>query len=285
MKKDYYDVLGVGRTASDKEIKAAYRRLARKYHPDVNKGDKAAEQRFKEVAEAFAVLSDKEKRARFDRGGHEAFGPGFDPFAGFDFGKFDAGFGDLSSVFEMFGLGSRMGGGRPRRAPRGSDLHLETQVSLESAVRGDTLHLVVPRRAGSERLRVRVPAGIEDGGTLRLAGKGEGGGDLYLTVHVEPHPHFRREGRDLICDVTVGIARATLGGPVDVQTLDGSATITLPPGTRSGQKLRLRGRGVPGSSDQPAGDLLVVVQIEPPKVLDARSRALMEEFDRLNPTR
>jgi DnaJ-class molecular chaperone len=285
-KKDYYEVLGVPRTAGDKEIKAAYRRLARKFHPDVNKGDKQAEQRFKEVAEAFAVLSDKEKRARYDRGGHEAFGPGFDPFAGSDFGKFDAGFGDLSSLFEMFGLGAGLGGGRARRrAPRGRDLRVETRVPFETALRGDTLSLDMPRPGGAERLRVRIPPGVDDGDTLRLAGKGEGGGDLYLTVRVEPHARFRREGRDLICDVPVGIARATLGGPIEVQTFDGSATITLPPGTRSGQKLRLRGRGVPPSSGQPAGDLLVVVQIEPPRVLDARSRELMEEFDRLNPTR
>jgi DnaJ-class molecular chaperone len=284
MKKDYYETLGVPRTADDKRIKAAYRRLARKYHPDVNKGDKQAEERFKEVAEAFAVLSDKDKRARYDRGGHDAFGPGFDPFAGFDFGQFDAGFGDLSSLFEVFGFGSRGRRGARTRARHGADVRLELRVPFVTAVRGDTVELGLP--GSGKQLKVRIPAGIEDGGTLRLAGQGSPGappGDAYLTVRVEPHPVFRRDGRDLSCDVSIGIARAALGGKVDVETLDGKATITIPPGTRSGQRLRLRGRGVPSSSGRSAGDLYAVVQIRPPKALDARSRELMEEFARLNP--
>ena len=289
MSKDYYETLGVPRTASDQQIKAAYRRLARQYHPDLNKGDARSEERFKEVAEAFAVLSDKDKRARYDRGGREAFGPGFDPFAGFDFGEFDVGDGfDLSSIFEMFGLGHGDRPGRGRRssrpARRGADLRLELRVPFVTAVRGDTLEIDVPRGARRERMKVRVPPGIEDGGTLRLRGKGQAGGDAYLTVRVEPHPDFRREGRDLVRDVTVGIARATLGGPLEVATLEGTATVTLPPGTRSGQRLRLRGRGVPASAGRPAGDLYAVVQIRPPRELDARSREIMEEFERLNPT-
>jgi curved DNA-binding protein len=286
MKQDYYEILGVPRTAGDREIKAAYRRLARKYHPDVNKGDKQAEEKFKEVAEAFAVLSDKDKRSRYDRGGHEAFGPGFDPFAGFDFGQFDAGFGDLSSLFEMFGFGpgGRRGGRTGTR--RGSDVRAELRIPFATAVKGDTVEMAIPRAGGQERLKVRIPAGIDDGGTMRLAGKGNAGsppGDAYLTVRIDRHPLFRREGRDLICDVSVGIARAALGGRVDVETLDGKTTINVPPGTRSGQRLRLRGRGVPSSSGKPAGDLYVVVQIHPPKALDARSRELLEEFERLNP--
>jgi DnaJ-class molecular chaperone len=288
MKKDYYEILGVPRTADEKTIKAAYRRLARKYHPDVNKGDKQAEERFKEVAEAFAVLSDKDKRSRYDRGGHEAFGPGFDPFAGFDFGQFEAGIGDLSSLFEMFGFGPGRGRGGRARTRRGSDVRLELRIPFVTAVKGDTVEMAIPRQAGHERLKVRIPPGIEDGGTMRLAGKGNAGsppGDAYLTVRVDSHPVFRREGRHLICEVPVGVARAVLGGQVEVETLDGKATITVPTGTRSGQKLRLRGRGVPSSSGKPAGDLYVVVQIRPPKDLDARSRELMEEFDRLNPDR
>ena len=283
MKKDYYEILGVPRTADDKEVKAAYRSRARKYHPDVNKGDKAAEERFKEVAEAFAVLSDKDKRAKYDRGGHAAFGPGFDPFSGFDPGRFETGLGDISSLFELFGMGAGARRGGRRRGPRGADIRLETRVPFETAVRGDTLDLQIPAQGLSQRLRVRIPPGIEDGGTLRLAGKGQLGGDAYLTVHVEPHPVFRRDGRNLVCDLPLGLARAALGGNVDVATLNGKATITVPAGTRSGQKLRLRGRGVPAGGGKPAGDLLVVVQIQPPKELDARSRELMEEFDRLNP--
>jgi DnaJ-class molecular chaperone len=288
-KKDYYEILGVGKTAPAKDIKAAYRRLARKYHPDVNKGDKRAEDRFKEVAEAFAVLSDKEKRAKYDRGGHEAFGPGFDPFAGFDAGQFEFGFGDISNIFEMFGIGGmggRRAGARPRPA-RGSDVRLEMRVPFETAVLGGEIEFVVPHT--SEKVKVRLPAGIDDGATLRLAGKGGSvhpgvaPGDAYLTVRVAPHAVFRREGRDLYCDKPIGIARAALGGRVEVATLDGPATIEIPAGTRSGQKLRLKGRGVPASAGKPAGNLYAVVQITPPKSLDARSRELLEEFERLNP--
>ena len=283
-KKDYYEILGVPRGADEKTIKSAYRRLARQHHPDMNKGDKQAEERFKEVAEAFAVLSDPEKRARYDRGGHEAFEPGFNPFQGFDPNQVDLGF-DLSSLFEMFGAAAPGGArGRRRPRPRGMDLRLEMSVPFLTAVRGAEVEMGIPRGGGTERVKVRIPPGLSDGDTLRLAGKGEGGGDAYLTVRVEPHPSFRREGRDLVRDVTIGVSTATLGGRAEVETLDGKETITIPPGTRSGQKLRLRGRGVPASPRNPVGDLYVIVQIEPPKSLDARSRALMEEFARLNPT-
>jgi curved DNA-binding protein len=295
-RKDYYEILGVSRTATDKEIKAAYRRLARKYHPDVNKGEKRAEEKFKEVAEAFAVLSDKEKRAKYDHGGHAAFGAGFDPFAGFDMRDFEFGQGDISSIFEIFGFGGRgrgraRGGARPRIRPRrGGDLKLEMQVPFMQAVNGGTVEIGVPRGAGTpDTMKVRLPAGIEDGGTLRLAGRGQAGihggppGDAFLTVRVEPHPLFRREGCDLYVDVWVGLARAALGGKSEVPTLDGRATITIPAGTRSGQKLRLKGRGVPAAGARSAGDLFAVIQIRPPAELSERSRELLEEFDRLNP--
>ncbi len=292
--RDYYDILGVAKTADEKEIKRAYRKLARKFHPDVNKGDKRSEEKFKEVAEAFAVLSDKDKRARYDRGGHAAFGPGFDPFAGSDFGNFDVGFGDLSSLFEMFGVGAPGGGRRGptgRRARRGEDLRAELKIPFMTAIRGGQVEISVQRRGTSSGgMKVRIPPGIDDGATLRLSGKGNPGlaggpaGDAYLTVAVESDPVFRREGRHLYCDVTIGLAQAGLGGTVEIATLDGPATITLPPGTRSGQKLRLKGRGVPTASRRSAGDLFAVIQIEPPAELDPRSRELLEEFGRLNPT-
>jgi molecular chaperone DnaJ len=348
-KKDYYEILGVSRSASDKEIKAAYRKLARKYHPDVNPGDKAAEDKFKEVAEAFAVLSDTEKRAQYDRGGHEAFGPGFDPFAGFDFRTAGFGLGDLSDILGMFG--ADLGGSRPSPR-RGDDLQVEVRIPFQDAVTGTTLELTLPRRgacsacggggvqSGSrestcpdcggtgrrtqsrqglrvsltcgrcqgagrqpgppcaacggagrmptqDRVKVRIPPGIDDGGKVRVPGKGDAGasggpaGDAYLIIRVEAHPLFRREGRDVICEVPIGVTKAVLGGTLDVPTLDGRATINVPAGTRSGQRFRLKGRGVPASSGRPAGDLYALIQIHPSKKLDERSRELFEELQRL----
>lgn len=290
--RDYYDVLGIGRTASEKEIKAAYRKLARKYHPDVNPGDTGAEDRFKEVAEAFAVLGDPEKRARYDRGGREAFGSGFDPFAGMSREQAEAfDFGGFSDLFEsLFGGAPRSG--RPRGRTRGGDLEFEMTIPFVQAIGGHTIEVAIPRAGAhgpGERVKVRIPPGIEDGARVRVAGRGQAGhaggsaGDAYLRVHVEPHPLFRREGPDLLCDVPVGIVKATLGGRVDVPTLDGRATIEIPPATRSGQKLRLRGRGVPGHGSRKTGDLFVVVQIVPPRDLDARSRELLEELATRHP--
>jgi molecular chaperone DnaJ len=296
------------------------------------------------------VLSDRDKRAKYDRGGHEAFGPGFDPFAGFDFTS--AGIGEFADLFDLFGFGGR--GRSARRGPRrGQHLRRALRISFMDAVRGTTLTLSVPRRAACSRCRgsgsdpgssetvcpdcqgsgrrqqrtmglhvaltcnrcggsgragtpctacggsgharqedrvnVRIPAGVDDGSVVRLAGRGDAGaaagppGDLFLTIEVEPHPRLRRDGRDLYCDLPVTLARAALGGSVSVPTLAGEATISVPPGTRSGQKLRLKGRGVPGSRGGPPGDLYAVVQIHPPRSLDDRSRELLEEFQRLNP--
>ncbi|MCP3978351.1 MAG: molecular chaperone DnaJ [bacterium] len=351
MKKDYYEILGVSKSADAKEIKSAYRRLARKHHPDVNKGDSQAEEKFKDVAEAFAVLSDDEKRARYDRGGHAAFGPGFDPFAGVDFGDLDFGFGGIN-LGDLFGFGSR--GARGPRRTKGSDLKMQLDVSFEDAVRGTTVDLKIPRTvscrvcggsgsaagasrsacrdcggsgqlaqsrgvlqlgrpcprcrgtgqepgppctacagAGQERaeqrVKVRIPAGVDDRATLRLAGKGDAGahggppGDLFVQLAVQRHPQFERNGRDIVCQVPIGLARAALGGTIDVPTLDGSASIQVPAGTPSGQKFRLKGKGVPGDGRRPDGNLYAVIQIRPPKKLDARSRELLEELDRLNP--
>lgn len=286
-KKDYYEILGVPRTASEKDLKAAYRKLARKYHPDVNPGNKAAEEKFKEVAEAFAVLSDPEKRAKYDRGGHEAFGPGFDPFADLGFDVRGFGLGNLSELFDILGGGSRRGRSRARR---GADVQMEARIPFLDAVRGTTLDVPLPRRGSrADRVKVRIPEGVEDGDRVRVPSKGqpgEGGGppgDVYLVIRVEPHPQFRREGSDLVVDAPVGLVKAALGGPIEVPTLDGKATIQLPAGTRSGQKLRLKGRGVPASGTRAAGDLYAVIQIVPPKSLDRRSRELLEEFARLNP--
>jgi len=349
-KKDYYEILGVSRDVGEKELKAAYRKLARKYHPDVNKGDPRAEEKFKQVSEAFAVLSDSAKRTQYDRGGHEAFGAGFDPFAGFDVTA--AGLGDLADLFGgMFGgLGSAAG--RPGTRPaRGNDLKLELAIDFMEAIHGTTLNLRVPRQLacgpcqgrgerpgsggaacsecggqgqrtqpglpflipcrrcngrgrvagprckscrgsgrsrGEEDVKVRVPVGIKDGSTVRVAGKGDAGtaggppGDLYLSMRVKAHPLFRREADDLVCELPIGIADAALGSVAQVPTLDGKTTIQVPAGTRSGQRMRLAGKGVPAARGRPAGDLYAVIQIHPPKKLDRRSRELLEEFRERN---
>lgn len=352
-KKDYYEILGVSRDAGEKELKAAYRRLARKYHPDVNTGDRSAEDKFKQVSEAFAVLSDPQKRTRYDRGGHEAFGAGFDPFAGFDVRA--AGMGDLADLFGgMFG-GLGFGAGRQgTETARGNDLKLELSIDFMEAIHGTTLNLRVPRQLacrkchgrgtraagggavcsdcggqghraqpglpfaipcrrcngrgrvagppckecrgsgrsrGEENVKVRVPVGIEGGSTVRVAGKGDAGtaggppGDLYLSIRVKDHPLFRRERNDLVCELPIGIADAALGGTADVPTLDGKTTIQVPPGTRSGQRMRLAGKGVPAAKGRPAGDLYALIQIHPPKKLDRRSKELLEEFRKRNDKR
>jgi len=292
-KKDYYETLGVSRDVGAKELKAAYRKLARKYHPDVNKGNPQSEEKFKQVSEAFAVLSDSEKRAQYDRGGHSAFGAGFDPFSGFDARA--AGIEDLSDLFGgVFGFDIRGPGRRPRPRPRkGNDLKVNLAIDFMEAVQGATLSLRVPRHAGGggrteEKIKARVPAGVKDGSTVRVAGKGDSGvaggppGDLYIAVQVRPHPMFRREGDHIVCDVPVSIDVAALGGTTEVPTLDGKTTINIPAGTRSGQRMRLGGKGIVAGQGRPAGDLYVVVQIHPPKKLNKRSRELLEEFREIN---
>jgi DnaJ-class molecular chaperone len=295
-KKDYYEILGVSRGATEKELKAAYRKLARKYHPDVNPGDKGAEERFKEVSEAFAVLSDTDKRARYDRGGHDAFEPGFDPFQGATIDFQDLGLGNLSDIFELFGGGGRRPRG-PRRAARGEDLQFEMTLPFGDAIHGTTVEVTVTRAVSrgngrvniAEKVRTRIPAGIDDGERIRIPGKGNDGigggppGDAYVNIRVEPHPMFRREGDDLVCEVPVGVVKATLGGDLDVPTLEGRAVIKIPAGTRGGQRFRLKGRGVAARAGHPTGHLYAVVQIVTPRDLDARSRELFEELARLNP--
>jgi molecular chaperone DnaJ len=314
-KRDYYEILGVPKTATEKELKAAYRKLARKFHPDVNPGDKGAEEKFKEVSGAFAVLSDPEKRAKYDRGGHEAFEPGFDPFQGTTIDFQDLGLGNLSDIFEMFGGGGRRRGAS-RRAARGEDLNLEMSLPFGDAIHGTTVEVGIPRAvpcahcggrgrlanggpcrvcrgAGrvsvTEKVKARIPAGIDDAERVRIPGKGNDGagggpaGDAFVTIRVEPHPLFRREGSDLVCEVPVGVVKATLGGDVSVPTLEGHATIKIPAGTRGGQRFRLKGRGVAARSGHPAGNLYAVVQLITPRELDARSRELFEELSRLNP--
>jgi DnaJ-class molecular chaperone len=303
MPQDLYDVLGVSRNASDEQITKAYRKLARQYHPDRNPGDKQAEAKFKEVSSAYEVLSDKQKRAQYDQFGHA--GPGVPPNGGapggFHFGGGPGGyqtidpetaerlFGDIFNSFgggggggNPFGevFGSRMGGGAGRggrtrgRRQQPEDVEAEITIPFATAAQGGTVSLSV----GDREIDLKVPAGIEDGKTMRLAGQGPGGANILLKVHVQPHPYFRREGSDLILSVPMSLAEAVLGGKVDVPLLGGgTVTVTIRPGTSSGTRMRVRGQGVKG------GDLYIEPKVMVPAPADARSREMIEEFARLNP--
>jgi curved DNA-binding protein len=286
--RDPYEVLGVERDASADEIRRAYRRLARRLHPDVNK-DEGAEERFKEVSQAYDVLSDPEKREHFDRSGVDwrqagarASDPGFGGFAaqaGFGDVRFDFGEDDLGDVLEgLFGRGG--GGRRGGFAARGADHEAMLELSLEDAARGGRRSLSL---GDGRTLEVDIPAGVRDGGRIRLAGQGGQGagggppGDLLLRVRIRPHPRLRLEGRDLHVDVPVAPWEAALGAEVDVPTLDGTTRVRVPAGSSSGRRLRLRGQGFPGPRGG-RGDLYANVKIVMPKRLSDRERELFRQL-------
>ncbi len=280
--KDYYAVLGVSKDASKDEIKKAYRKLAQKYHPDANKGDDAAEARFKEISEAHSILSNDEKRAEYDQmrsfvdaGGQRFYG--FGPNRGG--GNVRVNIGDLfggvagDSVFEDL-LGG-FGFGRPGRA-KGQDLESEVQLSFDDAIEGAMVAV--------NGTKVKIPAGIGDGGRIRIAGKGGPGeagappGDLYVRVRVKPHPVFRSEGNgNLGVELPITIAEAALGAKIDVPTLDGAVTVKIPAGTQDGKRLRVKGRGAPRPKGG-RGDLYVTVRVEVPQKLGRREKELLEQF-------
>jgi molecular chaperone DnaJ len=351
--KDYYELLGVDRNATQEDIKKAYRRLALKYHPDRNPGDKEAEQKFKEISEAYDVLSDPEKRANYDRFGHE----GLRGFATRDFqtASVDDIFEMFSDIFggDLFGDFFGMTGRRRRTGPaRGASLRAQVAIPFEEAARGTKRQLEVRRRepcpdcrgsgaapgtapercaacggsgvvlqargffslqttcgrcGGSGRVvrvpcrqcdgsgavvrrrtvEVRIPAGIESGTRLRLAGEGEpsfdGGppGDLYVDVFVQEHEFFRRDGADLQVSVPISFAVAALGGEIEVPTLDGTARVSIPKGTQAGQVFRLAGMGLPRLGGRGKGDMYVQVQIEVPSGLTRRQQELLREFQQI----
>jgi molecular chaperone DnaJ len=353
-KRDYYEVLGIGREASDQEIKSAYRKLALKYHPDRNPGDHQAEEQFKEAAEAYAVLADDEKRALYDRFGHAGVsgagaGAGFDPTIFADFGDIFAGLGD------MFGFGDVFGGRRRRGGPqRGADLRYDLEISFEESYEGVETPIQIPREetcdtckgsgaaAGSSpetctqcrgtgqlryqqgfltvarpcnvcrgtgrviskpcqtcrgagrvardrKITVKIPPGIATGQRLRMYSEGEHGtaggppGDLYVVVHVQEHPLFHREGDDLYCEVPVTFPLLALGGELRVATVKDEEIVTLPSGTQTGARFKLRGKGMPNVSGRGHGDLYVIVRAAVPKKLTREQKHLLEELAKTMP--
>jgi curved DNA-binding protein len=306
--RDYYSVLGVPRTATDKEIRAAYRKLARKYHPDLNPGDKTAEARFKELQAAYEVLSDPEKRKKYDQFGpnweHVAqaqggFGQaGFDPRTGgihFDFGSGT----DFSEILEnlfgtgMGGFGSRSGTRTRSRPRRGEDVEHQATVSLEEAYFGGVRILEIPSLNGlpPRRIEVRIPPGVRTGQRIRLAGEGGAGygggpsGDLYLVVTVLPHGTFERKDDDLYCDVALPLTTAVLGGEVQVPTIGGKKVVLrIPPETQNGQVFRLAGKGMPRFGGTGYGDMFAKMKVVLPTKLTARERELFDELRRLRPS-
>ena len=273
--KDYYEILGVKKTATEAELKKAYRELAKKYHPDKNKGNKEAENRFKEISEAYAVLSDKDKRAQYDRLGREAFGPGgANPFAGFDFSEFmGAGGGrgrrtgggrrsttiDFTDIFgDLFGTGGGRSGFEAAPEP---ELQAEVTIDFRDAVRGTTMSLSV----NGDSIKVKIPEGIRDGQKIRVSRKGAP--SLQLTVHVRPHPFFERRGDDIYTDLPITIGEAIRGAEVEAPTIHGPARIRIPAGTQAGRTMRLTGKGVKRKDG--AGDHYVRIQIViPPSAPD-----------------
>jgi molecular chaperone DnaJ len=356
-KRDYYEVLGVGRSADEKELKSAFRKLAKQHHPDANPDGKASEQKFKEINEAYDVLKDPQKRAAYDRFGHRAFEGGMGGQGPFTHGGFGPEFtSSMSDIFEdLFGefMGGRRGGGRRQGSgsQRGSDLRYNMEISLTEAYLGKTAQIRVPSsvtcevcggkgakpgsspktcptcqgsgavrqssgfftvertcqtcqgrgqvisdpctnchgagRLTKERtLSVNIPAGVEDGTRIRLAGEGEAGlrggptGDLYIFLSIKPHEFFQRDGADLFCRVPISMTVAALGGEIEVPTIDGKkARVAVPEGTQAGKQFRLRSKGMPVLRSGQAGDMYIQVSVETPVNLSRRQKELLKEFE------
>jgi molecular chaperone DnaJ len=349
-KRCYYETLGIARGASEQELKSAYRRLAKEFHPDCNPGDMRAELRFKEVSEAYEVLKDPQKRAAYDHFGHAAFdGGGGNRGFGPDFAS------SMSDIFDdLFGefMGGRRGQRQRSSRERGADLRYNLEISLTEAFAGKTAQICVPTSVSCETcngsgakagtkptscptcgghgkvrasqgfftiertcpncqgrgetiedpcqscrgsgritkertLSVNIPAGVEDGTRIRLAGEGEAGlrggpaGDLYIFLSIKPHEFFQRDGADLFCKVPISMTTAALGGQIEVPTVDGAATrVKVPEGSESGKQFRLKGKGMPVLRSKVSGDMYIQVEVETPKNLTKRQRELLDEFER-----
>lgn len=313
--RDFYDILGVQRDATAAQIKSAYRKLARKYHPDVNKSADATE-KFREATEAYDVLSDPEKRRQYDQFGRTAFsggapgaqqwggfrpGPGGGQNVHFDFGDFFGGGGrggasssgfmgmGLDEILEALGGHARRKSARGAHRPvaKGADIEHHLDLDFMQALHGTSTTLKMTGRdeqgkTSAQTLSVKIPPGVGEGQKIRLRGKGQDGpggpGDLLLICHVKDHPYYQRVGNDIYVQVPVGIVEATLGGPVDVPTIDGMTTIKIPPGTCSGQRIRLREKGVNATGKTRRGDQYVVVKIVPPKNVSEKGEKLLKDF-------
>ncbi|HIF9441246.1 TPA: DnaJ C-terminal domain-containing protein [Photobacterium damselae] len=298
-KRDFYEVLGLTKNASEKEIKKAYKKLAMKYHPDKNPDDPSAADKFKEVKEAYEILTDKEKRAAYDQFGHQAFergGMGGNGYEGHqqygnhaDFEDiFGGAFGDMFSKARggHFGGGGGFGGfgNRPRK---GNDLHYKMEVDFEDAIKGTSRVIDIPTYEGNvqstKKLNIKIPMGIKDGEQIRLGGKGEPGinggpaGDILIEITVRPHLRFTRHGNNLHTKVKTDFVTATLGGKVEVQTLDSRFNLTIPAGTQAGRKFKLTGKGVTDRKGH-TGDLIAELVIETPTNLTERQKELLTEF-------
>ncbi len=357
-KRDYYEVLGVEKGASDADIKKAYRRLAKKHHPDVNSGDKVAETKFKEANEAYEVLGDAQKRAKYDQYGHAGVDPnGFGGFNGGGFGDFD--FGGIGDIFETFFGGTGFGrSGKSKNGPqKGADLKYAMEIAFEEAAFGVEKEISINRMencstckgTGSKpgtsassckqcngsgqiqykqstpfgqfvnvktcdvcrgegkitsnpctacngkgkvrntvKVKINIPAGIDDGQTISLRGEGESGvkggpaGDLYITIRVKQHTIFQRQGNDIICDIPITFVQAALGVEMEVPTLDGKVKYSVPEGTQTGSIFRLKGKGVPFIRGNGRGDQYVKVSVEVPKKLNEKQKTILREFAELS---
>ncbi len=285
--KDYYAALGVGRNATQKEIKDAYRKLARKYHPDANKGGKETGDKFKEISEAYEVLKDPKKRKEYDEMGRFFSGQGAGGFGGRgpsgyggDFSGFTGNFsfGGIGDLFDL--LGSDMGRRAGARVAKGEDIVYNVHLTFDEALKGKTVQFLLNKKTET----VKIPPGVADGSKLKFKGRGSPGqnggpaGDLYVVTRLAPHPFFKRRGSDILLNVPVTFTEAALGTSIEIPTINGSVSLKIPAGTQDGQTFRLRGKGVPKLKGTGQGDMLATVYIEVPKNLSPDEKELLIKF-------